>query len=147
MSTLEKLVELLIKFEGMRLTAYQCPAGIWTIGAGITGSDVVRGLVWTRDYALERLKKRAQQSIDELLIMSPSLINESVNRQAALASFCFNLGRGSYQASTLKKSVDAGNWKEAKKQILRWDKCRVDGELVELAGLTKRRSIESKMLV
>ncbi|WP_407059606.1 glycoside hydrolase family protein [Candidatus Liberibacter solanacearum] len=31
-------------FEGLRLNAYRCPAVIWTIGYGHTGSDVFEKL-------------------------------------------------------------------------------------------------------
>jgi lysozyme len=31
-------IALIKRFEGLRLQAYQCPAGIWTIGYGHTGT-------------------------------------------------------------------------------------------------------------
>jgi GH24 family phage-related lysozyme (muramidase) len=36
-------IELIVSFESVRLTAYQDPVGIWTIGAGHTGPDVHKG--------------------------------------------------------------------------------------------------------
>jgi GH24 family phage-related lysozyme (muramidase) len=40
----QKGIDLIKKFEGLRLTAYVCPAGVLTIGYGHTGSDVKPGM-------------------------------------------------------------------------------------------------------
>ena len=37
-------VDLIKQFEGLKLNAYKCPAGIWTIGWGHTGKDVFKGI-------------------------------------------------------------------------------------------------------
>ena len=50
-------LELIKKFEGMRLRAYVCPAGVWTIGYGHTGSDVRDGLKITEEEAEALLRK------------------------------------------------------------------------------------------
>jgi lysozyme len=44
-------MELTERFEGLRLTAYQDQAGVWTIGYGHTGPDVYRGLCITQNEA------------------------------------------------------------------------------------------------
>ena len=46
---------LIKQFEGCRLKAYRCPAGIWTIGWGET-QGVVEGMVWTQARADEVLR-------------------------------------------------------------------------------------------
>ncbi|WP_420806605.1 glycoside hydrolase family protein [Candidatus Liberibacter solanacearum] len=35
---------LIKRFEGLRLTAYRCSSGIWTIGYGHIGNDVFENL-------------------------------------------------------------------------------------------------------
>lgn len=42
--------------EGLRLKAYQDSGGVWTIGWGHTGPEVVEGLIWTREQCVEALK-------------------------------------------------------------------------------------------
>ena len=44
MRTSENGVELIKRFEGLELEAYQDIAGIWTIGYGHTGPDVEPGM-------------------------------------------------------------------------------------------------------
>ena len=47
---------LIHTFEGCRLHAYKCPAGVWTIGWGHT-AGVYEGMTITREQANELLKK------------------------------------------------------------------------------------------
>lgn len=44
MNISDKGITLIKKYEGCRLTAYKCPANVWTIGYGHTGSEVHAGL-------------------------------------------------------------------------------------------------------
>lgn len=39
----DKGINLIKRFEGCSLSAYKCPANVWTIGYGHTGSDVTQG--------------------------------------------------------------------------------------------------------
>ena len=145
MTALDILIKLIKESEGCKLTAYYCPAGVITIGYGHTGHDVCKGLTWTQANADEILAIDAQKAIDQALKLSPILAHEP-NKLGSIADFIFNLGAGNYQSSTLKKSVDTGNWPDAQKQIKRWNKARVNGELTVLAGLTRRREAEAKLL-
>lgn len=51
MKTSENIRNFIKNQEGLRLNAYLCPAKVWTIGFGHTGSEVVKGLVITREQA------------------------------------------------------------------------------------------------
>ena len=48
-------LELIKHFEGCVLTAYKCPAGVWTIGYGHT-KDVQPGDEWSESHADHMLK-------------------------------------------------------------------------------------------
>ena len=50
-------LELIIRFEGLRLEAYKDPVGIWTIGCGHTGADVQPGLKISRPRAMQLLRE------------------------------------------------------------------------------------------
>ena len=41
-------LDLIKRFKGLRLTAYRCPVGVWTIGYGSTGPHVRPGMRITR---------------------------------------------------------------------------------------------------
>lgn len=142
---IDVLIPLLKESEGCRLTAYYCPAGVLTCGWGQTGLDIKRGTKWSQEYADQRLFESAAASITQALALSP-ILTDHPNRLAAIADFIFNLGAGNYRPSKLKKSIDAGNWLESQREIIRWDKARVNGRLVVLAGLTTRRAKEAVLL-
>ncbi|MFT4325736.1 MAG: lysozyme [Candidatus Liberibacter psyllaurous] len=50
------LIDLIKRLEGLLLSAYRCPVGIWTIGYGHTGKDVFENLVITEQQADDLLK-------------------------------------------------------------------------------------------
>jgi lysozyme len=56
----------------------------------------------------------------------------------ALVDFCYNLGVGRLQSSTLRRKVNAGDMDGAKEQLMRW----VRGGGRVLPGLVKRRAAE-----
>ena len=83
-------LSLVEKSEGCVLTAYQDGGGVWTIGFGHTGPEVVAGLTWTMEQAvtaLERDLEVAEKSVQDLveIVLNP-------NEFAALVDFEFNTG-------------------------------------------------------
>jgi lysozyme len=136
------LIPLLKEFEGCKLKAYKCPAGIWTIGYGCTGAEVCEGLTWSQANADQHLLQRAIDAISQLLDASPILHNENPERIAALASFVYNLGIGNYNKSSLKFRVNQNDWIAAQTEIKKWNKAGG----VALSGLTKRRAKEAELL-
>ena len=66
----QKGIDLIKKFEGLRLTAYVCPAGVLTIGYGHTGADVKPGMRITEEEAERLLWKdteSAQQTVSSFV--------------------------------------------------------------------------------
>lgn len=140
---LDLLLPIIRKFEGCKLTAYQCPAGVWTVGWGATGADITSCTVWTKEVADSVLRNTALEVINQVTSASPILSNANPARVAALADFVYNLGIGNYNSSTLKDRVDDEDWVRAAEEIVRWDKCNG----TPLVGLTRRRAVEAAMLV
>ena len=93
---------LIKQWEGLRLRAYLCPAGVWTCGWGSTGPDVVPGQAWTQAYADQRMKQDALRFARGTLKLCPELTG---SRLCAIADFAYNLGLGALQASTLRRKV------------------------------------------
>ena len=114
----------------------------WTIGYGTTGPDITPSTRWTHDQALAALRSETTQKALGVLKLSPSLATEPDRRIAALTSFAYNCGLGNYRISTLRRRVNQGDWPEAAKEILKWDKAA--GK--RLPGLTRRRKAESCFL-
>jgi lysozyme len=77
-------------FEGCRLTAYQDSGGIWTVGFGHTGPEVVSGYTITMDTAVLLLELDAKP----LLAL---VENEPLQAAAAYISFGYNCGRSALE--------------------------------------------------
>ena len=134
-------MDLIQQFEGCKLTAYLCPAGVWTIGWGSTGIGVSKGVTWTQAEADERYKKDIaffKTGVKKLVTVP---INN--NQLEALTSFAYNLGLGALKESTLLKYLNKGDYQAAANQFLRWDKA--GGKV--LAGLTRRRTAERNLFL
>lgn len=129
------ITRLIKRFEGLRLEAYRCPAGVWTIGYGHTGG-VCQGMKITEAEA-ERL---LEEDLKPVLAALPEGLN--VNRMAALASFVFNVGVGAFNRSTLRRMIieNADNPCVAD-EFARW---RYGGGKV-LPGLVARRRAEAEL--
>lgn len=134
-------VDLVKRFEGRRLTAYKCPAGIWTVGYGQTGPDIVEGTTWTIWQCETRLKTalgRLAQAVDDMVT-----VDMTDNQRAALISFAFNVGTGALKSSTLLSLLNQGKTDESAEQFLKWNK----GGGRVLAGLTARRLAEMELFL
>ena len=82
----------LIKFfEGLKLTAYQDIVGVWTIGYGATGPDIVKGLKWDLKQCEDRLKLQLKE-FEGAVIRQAEHLNLNDNQFSALVSFTYNLG-------------------------------------------------------
>jgi len=126
---------LIREFEGCKLEAYKCPAGIWTIGVWHT-KGVKEGDRITESEALDLLRddiRWVEQAIDEYVN-----VQLSQNEYDALASFIFNCGEFAFASSTLLKLLNAGKKAEAAQQFMRWTKA--NGKV--LPGLVRRREAE-----
>jgi lysozyme len=144
LTTSPKGIDLIHSFEGLRLDAYRCPAGVPTIGWGATtdmqGRAIRMGMKWTREQADERFAKHLATFEGEVR----NTLNGAATTQGqfdALVSFAYNLGPAALAGSTLMRLHKAGKFAEAAEQFQRWNKA---GGRV-LAGLTRRRAAEAKL--
>ena len=124
-------------FESCRLTAYQDVKGVWTIGYGHTGPEVVAGLVWTQDQADTALVCDIQSAVNTVNRLVTSPMTQGVFD--SLVDFVFNVGSGNFAGSTLLKLLNSGDTESAAQQFERWD--YAGG--VQIAGLLRRREAEA----
>ena len=138
----DEAVNLVKHFEGLRLSAYKCPAGVWTIGYGHT-AGVKEGQTITADQAnafLEADLTAAAAQVDKLV-----KVPLTPQQRGALASFVFNLGSGSLQSSTLLRLLNQGDYAGAAGEFGRWVYATVNGVKTQLPGLVKRRAAEAEL--
>ena len=146
----KEALDLIRRFEGLRLKAYNDPSGILTIGYGHTRT-AREGMTISRNEA-ERL-------LMEDAAYAASIVEKSVNvpltdgQFAALIDFVFNVGAGAKgiksgfvmlkdgSPSTLLKELNSCNYDAVPEQLLKWT--RAGGAVLQ--GLVKRRKAEIEL--
>lgn len=125
------------QFEGLRLTAYQDVAGVWTIGYGHTGPDVKPGMTITQAEAEALLAQDIKKAVDAVnrLVTYVGLTQSQFD---ACVDFAFNVGVHNLEHSTLLRKLNDGDVAGAAAEFPKW--CKAGGKAVE--GLVKRRSAE-----
>ncbi len=128
-------INLIKQFEGCRMDAYKCPAGVWTIGYGHTG-DVRQGQKITAAQAEAYL--RVDLGKFEKKVEKYSKYNWTQNEFDALVSFAYNVGSIDQLTAngTRNRAVIAD-------RILAYNKA--GGKV--LAGLTRRRKAERELFL
>lgn len=134
----ERGLELIKHFEGLKLEAYKCPAGIWTIGYGTT-KGIASGMKITKEKAEELLKLDVEKFEKSVLKLVKVDLNQS--QFDALVSFAYNLGEGNLSSSTLLKMLNNKDYYGASQEFIRWNKANKK----VLAGLTRRRESERNL--
>jgi lysozyme len=136
------LQPLVQSMEGCRLTSYQDPNKVWTIGWGHTGPSVGPNQVCTQQEADDWLAGDLSTHYNQTVAISPTLAQQPAGRQAAITDFVYNLGAGTYTHSTLRSAVDCGAWQNVKIQLALWVHA---GGKVE-PGLVRRREAEIALI-
>lgn len=142
----QKGIDLITKWEGLRLKPYLCSAGVPTIGYGSTyyanGTKVtMKDPEITKECAVELFKTTIKNYENAVNTMIGSKILTQ-NQFNALVSFCYNLGQNALKTSTLLKKVLANpSDKTIENEFNKW----VNAGGKKLQGLVNRRKEEAKM--
>ena len=139
-----KGVNFLTELEGLKLNAYKCSAGVWTIGIGNTfyenGSKVKEGDVISKEQAYHLFYMVATKF--EKVINENLKVKINQNQFNSLFCFVYNIGKTGFKNSTLLRLVNINpNDGNIAKQFLRWNK--IAGK--ESNRLTNRRIKESSL--
>jgi len=134
-------LDLIKRFEGCKLVAYQDIVGIWTIGYGTTamaglGIEPASGMTITQERAEDLLR----QGIDKFAATVDAMITANVNTNefGACVSLAYNIGPTAFAKSTVLRELNAGNHEKAAAAFKMWNKA--GGEVVK--GLVNRRNAE-----
>ncbi len=137
----EKGIELIIQYEGCRLTAYKCPAGVWTIGYGHTKGVKEGDCLSSEKEARQLLMKDLEQycqSVRDCISTRKLIFVPNQNQFDALVSFCYNCGAGN-----LQKLVSGKTPLQIAQEMLAYNK----GGGVILRGLVERRQKEHDLFL
>ena len=131
-------VNLIKHFEGCRLEAYKCPAGVWTVGYGHT-----KGVKEGDAIEQEAAEAFLIEDLEAFEQAVARLVKVPITQQQfdALVSFTFNLGAGNLAASTLLRKLNNYQYAEVPEQMMRWVKA--GGQVLD--GLVRRRAAEAAL--
>lgn len=124
--------------EGLELTAYLCPAKVWTIGYGHTGPDVRPRLTIDGREAERLLDLDLDIAEQAVAKAAPGASQEQFD---AMVSLAFNIGVGAFLGSTLLKRHKAGDFAGAASAFGSW----VYAKRKKLPGLVRRRGEEAAL--
>ena len=137
----KKIAEFVAKFEGFRAHSYFDLAEVATIGYGHVVTSDNKEMEISPEVALSLLEQdvlKAFRAVNRLISFP---MND--NQLVALSSFCYNVGAGALQRSTLRSKFNRGDIEGAADEFLRWNK--VAGRPIR--GLTNRRTAERKLFL
>lgn len=125
--------------EGVEYKPYQDVVGVWTVCAGHTGSDIVKGKIYTESECHALLHNDLAKVAAQIDPYIKQPIPETT--RAALYSFTYNVGSGAFRQSTLLKKINAGDTVGACNELRRWT--FAGGK--QWKGLMNRREIEREV--
>lgn len=129
-------INLIKEFEGCKLTSYQDQGGVWTIGYGHTGPEIVEGTTITQQQADMYLRKDVDNLSNLDYYISVSL---SDNEYSALLCLAYNIGAYALRISKCLKDINDN--KDPTDNWMKWN--HIHGVVNE--GLTRRRKAEIGM--
>lgn len=130
-------VALLRKFEGLKLDAYQDVGGIWTIGYGHT-AGVCSGMRITAEEAESYLFS----DVSDLLKPVQDQIHPSANDNQFSAAVCFAFNIIGWKHTPLFIILMQGDFVNAGRHWLLYDKAMINGVKTSVPGLVARRQAE-----
>jgi len=134
-------LEIIKKFEGLRMEAYLCPAGKPTIGYGHTRGVKLGQRLRDEAHAEELLKedvKYAEMAVNRCIDVP---LND--NQFSALVSFALNLGEGALRNGTIPAKIRNGNFIGAAETMKQY--ILANGK--PLDGLRRRRNAEADLFM
>ncbi len=145
MKVSERAIKLIKHHEGVRNRPYRCPANLYTVGVGhLIGDGKSLPESWNRTFTEAEIDGLLKSDLRRFELGVHKMLPNVPLRQHefdAIISFCFNLGLGCFQRSTLRQALLRGDKKAAMESLVKY--CRAGGKI--LRGLQIRRLDEKAL--
>jgi lysozyme len=132
-------IALIKHHEGVRNRPYRCPANLWTCGVGhLIGDGKHLPDSWNRTFTEAEIDGLLKSDLRRFELGVHKMLPNVPLRQHefdAIISFCFNLGLGCFQRSTIRQALLRGDKTQAMESLVKY--CRAGGKI--LRGLQIRR--------
>ncbi len=145
MNVSKAAIALIKHHEGVRSRPYRCPANLWTVGVGhLIGDGKSLPDSWNRTFSQEEIDGILKSDLRRFELGVHKMLPNVPLRQHefdAIISFCFNLGLGCFQRSTIRQALLRGDKTQAMESLVKY--CRAGGKI--LRGLQIRRLDEKAL--
>ena len=134
-----------MSFEGFRSRALSLGGGRWVVGFGHT-KGAREGVVVTRSEAVAILQNYDLPPIEQFIedaVMAP--LNQ--NEFDALVSLVFNIGAEAFRTSDVLAFLNSGEKLSAGEAFTAWRKARLNGRLIIVDALIRRRALEKALFM
>ena len=147
MKVSQRAITLIKHHEGVRNRPYRCAAGLWTVGVGhLIGDGKSLPADWNRTFTQEEIDALLKRDLSRFELGIHKMLPNVPLRQHefdALVSFCFNLGLGCFQRSTIRQALLRGDKEAAMESLVKY--CKAGGKI--LKGLQNRRLDERQLFL
>lgn len=142
---------LIKQSEGFRPDPYKDIAGVCTIGYGTTRYPNGRAVSLgdprvSESEADEYLSWELEKDLAALKHALTAYV-PTAHQCAAMLSLMYNEGVNAICNSTLVHLLNEGDVAAASAQFLRWNKAHINGQILEVQGLTNRREEERTLFL
>lgn len=137
-------LELIKSFEGFRDSAARLPDGRWIIGYGHVRT-AREGLTISETDAEDLLQYDLKPAEDAVSTLVYSPISQG--QFDALVSLAFNISPGQFRDSDILRSLNGGDFIAAANGFDRWRKARINGRVIIVDALVRRRTMEKALFL
>jgi lysozyme len=136
--------DLIQSFEGYRARSARLASGGWTLGFGHTAT-ARDGLSVTRQEAEDLLRWDLRPIEDAIRQTALSPLTQ--HQFDALVSFVFNIGIENFRSSDVLRHINQGEPVAAALALQAWRRARVNGRLIVVDALVRRRAAEAALFL
>ena len=147
MKTSQRGIDIIKRWEGVKLVAYFCPANVPTIGVGHTRTVSRADVHAQRRITVEEAERLLSEDLAtfERGVLRLCTLPPNQNQFDAFVSLAFNIGLGAFERSTALRRHNEGDFDAAAGAIEMWNRATVNGKRVVLRGLVARRADEKAL--
>ena len=146
MKTSERGLQIIKAYEGIRLKPYRDCVGLYTVGVGhLIGDGLILPDSWNRTFTLGEVNELLVADVRKFELGVARYVNVelSQNQYDAIIDFCFNLGLGAFQRSSVRQAINRRDKAGVVRNLLRYNKA--GGKVVP--QLDNRRKAEALLFL
>ena len=146
MKTSQRGLELIKAYEGVRFKPYRDCVGLYTVGVGhLIGDGTVLPDSWNRTFSIEEVNELLVADVRKFELGVARYVNVelSQNQYDAIIDFCFNLGLGTFQRSSVRQAINRRDKAGVVRNLLKYNKA--GGKIIP--QLDRRRKAEAQLFL